>query len=411
MDQYIAINDKTPLLFKPILKKADADQSGRIDSQTELGKAKEIGKNKLEKFCPKKYQEFLAFLDNSLSYNVEATSYHWNNAEREITALAYYPVGLDVPGEKFPLIVFSHGIGMCGDQSHFLMKHLASKGYVIIAPDHKDSKMCSIDHGMQMSTWEIYKGFIKGHLNLGKTVKALFPEQVEMLKDISYRPEEISFVIDQALVHPFLSSRIDQDRIGMAGHSLGGFTAELIAGAPIDCNPPDVCSAEACSEAEENFDTSEFSPITCCGVGNCGQEFQYADERIKTIMLYGPGSFLAVNEQSFQGIDAPVMIMRGKLLLEVDKINSTSVYNNVESDSKYMLELSGVDHMTVSDKMSEVPGAKALLPGYWFYGVKKEIYEDWSVAFFDAYLKGDYSRLESEINSENCLVELTYDEN
>jgi predicted alpha/beta-fold hydrolase len=55
--------------------------------------------------------------------------------------------GLDVtvwqPGETtaaaLPIVVFSHGFQGCATQSRFLMAALASAGYLVIAPNHRDA--------------------------------------------------------------------------------------------------------------------------------------------------------------------------------------------------------------------------------------------------------------------------------
>lgn len=39
-----------------------------------------------------------------------------------------------------PLIVFSHGFDGCNTQSAFLMRSLAASGYIVMAPNHADSK-------------------------------------------------------------------------------------------------------------------------------------------------------------------------------------------------------------------------------------------------------------------------------
>ena len=63
--------------------------------------------------------------------------------------------GLDVAiwrppagGEPYPLVLFSHGVSSCKDQSSYLMEALAEHGFLVAAPDHADNK-CPI---VQMPT-------------------------------------------------------------------------------------------------------------------------------------------------------------------------------------------------------------------------------------------------------------------
>lgn len=124
-------------------------------------------------------------------------------------------VALNAPpsdARRFPLIVFSHGSGGLSIQSYFLAEHLASHGFVVIAPGH-----------------------------VGNTaLDLLFPGTPFEASD---RPLDVSLVITDLLekdldpASPFFG-RIDPWRIGVAGHSFGGFTT-LAMSAGFQDVPPD----------------------------------------------------------------------------------------------------------------------------------------------------------------------------
>lgn len=57
-----------------------------------------------------------------------------DNATLDLTAVREAPIATDGP---FPLIAFSHGSGGIRFQNTFQMEHLASHGYVVVAPDHQ----------------------------------------------------------------------------------------------------------------------------------------------------------------------------------------------------------------------------------------------------------------------------------
>jgi predicted dienelactone hydrolase len=110
-------------------------------------------------------------------------------------------------GERFPLVVFSHGSGGVRFQSWFLLQALASHGYVVVAPDHAGNT--SLDLLMGTS------------------------EPVPVVA--SNRPRDVSFAIDQMLARSseptdLLAGAVDGSRIAVAGHSFGGFTALAVAG-------------------------------------------------------------------------------------------------------------------------------------------------------------------------------------
>lgn len=51
------------------------------------------------------------------------------------------------PGGPFPVVVFSHGIAGFPTQSAFLMTHLASWGFVVVAPDHPSRDLAAVLRG------------------------------------------------------------------------------------------------------------------------------------------------------------------------------------------------------------------------------------------------------------------------
>jgi hypothetical protein len=44
----------------------------------------------------------------------------------------------DVSGGPYPLVVYSHGFGIYRQSAAYMLEHLASYGFVVIAPDHHE---------------------------------------------------------------------------------------------------------------------------------------------------------------------------------------------------------------------------------------------------------------------------------
>ncbi len=109
------------------------------------------------------------------------------------------------PG-TYPLIIFSHGFGGEKRQSTFLYTHLASHGYVVASMDHIGN-----------TTEDMISGASEPNN----------PAQLEQF--MSDRPIDCSFVIDLMLKGEANIS-IDADRIGISGHSFGGWTSLMTCG-------------------------------------------------------------------------------------------------------------------------------------------------------------------------------------
>jgi predicted dienelactone hydrolase len=161
--------------------------------------------------------------------------------DRTLTVDAWYPVDADdavgVPGsvydllfaglpsevaldgplvsmaEPFPLVVFSHGNNGIRFQSFFLTEILASHGFVVVAPDHAGNTAADL----------------------------ILPGPPFETRD---RPLDISLVITRMLEKnadpsdPFFEA-LDGIRIGVMGHSFGGFTTLAMTSGFQDV-PPDL---------------------------------------------------------------------------------------------------------------------------------------------------------------------------
>ncbi len=119
--------------------------------------------------------------------------------------------------EKFPLILFSHGLGGYKSQNLINIETLVSQGYIVIAPDHTYDATISI-----FNNGDIIE-FSSGLPN------DVSPEEFWEVRipQINTRAGDMSFIIDklQTMKDYNLYSSIDFNKIGIFGHSFGGATS------------------------------------------------------------------------------------------------------------------------------------------------------------------------------------------
>lgn len=127
----------------------------------------------------------------------------------------------EMEGDVYPLILFSHGLGGSKDAFEELCDHLASHGYVVINPSHADS--------------------VQERRRKGETVTR---ESARDLRQVAGdakwgRMADLTLILDSldtieadvpGLRTPDGRGRVDRERVGVAGHSAGAMTTQLISG-------------------------------------------------------------------------------------------------------------------------------------------------------------------------------------
>jgi predicted dienelactone hydrolase len=122
--------------------------------------------------------------------------------DREVFAPVTVAPGAEISDtkQKYPIVLLSHGTGGSAVQMMWLGYYLASRGYIVAAVNH---------HGNTAAERQpAAPGFL------------LYWE----------RARDLSVLLDRLLADPLFGPRIDRDRIGAAGFSLGGYTVVSIAG-------------------------------------------------------------------------------------------------------------------------------------------------------------------------------------
>ncbi|TGN63046.1 hypothetical protein EXE59_03110 [Nocardioides eburneiflavus] len=148
---------------------------------------------------------------------------------RATTALATYPgtarlgAEADLDGGPYPLVVLSAGFAITPDSYAWLAEHLASHGFVVVAPQHEET----------LNPSDLWRSAVDRPAAVAAT-----RTYVKMAADPGGD----------------LAGLVDPNTVGILGHSYGGYTALAAGGARVD---PDAFTA-SCDRARGDDDPIVF---------------------------------------------------------------------------------------------------------------------------------------------------------
>lgn len=208
-----------------------------------------------------------------------------------MTAIAAYPTATSGPPTErypfkvdatlgappaagtFPLIVVSHGVGGSALTHHDSMTALARSGFVVAAVEHPGDNFR--DSG----------GFGTDLQLIG-------------------RAHHIVALVDGVLADARIGRLVDRSRIGMAGHSAGGYTALLIAGAV-----PNFALKEEYRKAVA-FDTYLSRADAVSNFRRKPGLEVVADQRVRAIFLMAPALAYVFDRKALSKVEIPVRLYR-----------------------------------------------------------------------------------------------------
>ena len=191
----------------------------------------------------------LEILDDKLGISFPVLVHYPTHAQSIPTQTGPYTMDVSVDAEiaagKFPLILISHG----NSGSHLIYRtistYLAQHGYIVAMPEH---------YGNNRRNNEL----------------------AQSIENLQYRPRHCSLTVDH-LIQEYTPSII-REKIGIIGHSFGGYTALALAGG---------------------------TPWTQSGIA---VEVQ-SDSRIKALILMAPAAAYFYPEGSLNRVNLPILLM------------------------------------------------------------------------------------------------------
>lgn len=193
--------------------------------------------------------------------------------------------------ESRPVLLFSHGYGGIRWQSGFLVEHLASHGYIVVAPDHTNNTFLDNDDS-------------------------------EFEAILLRRPQDIIDSFDWALsqsedTSSSLSGCIDGAAgYAVSGHSFGGYTAYAVAGATLDDQQ--------------------------------GGTINLSDDRAWAVVPLAPWDAYVLTSGATATVDVPVMCLSGTLDETTTWASVTAMYDDLTATPRYLGEFPTAGHFSFS---------------------------------------------------------------
>ncbi len=265
-----------------------------------------------------------------------------------ILAVSGVPVSSSGP---FPLVVFSHGSGGLRWQSAFFTEVLASHGFVVVSADHAGNT--AVD---------------------SITGAAVADEQAAI-----DRPADASFLLDAVLAGANgapadLIPAIDPDRVGIGGHSFGGYTGLAAAS---------------------------------------GRSGFTADPRIDAVLGFAAYTRL-LPDAELESVDVPTMLVSGTLDTTTPIAADTErPWDLVPGRPLYRVDLTGAGHQSFTDVCAyqelgrTIPDAPELVvayvdelataactPDFLPIATAHQLIVRYGVAFMEAHVAGDEAATE-----------------
>lgn len=280
----------------------------------------------------------------------------------------------DLSADPYPLVILSPAFSSGRTAYAWLAEHLASYGFVVIAPEHHEMYTQSLDW-----FW-----------------RATITRPQDILRVLEY-------VDAQTMVGGVLEAVIDPQTVAVLGHSYGGYTALAAAGAPINMES----MAALCESALEANDPAawlcdltlpyvmEMADLAGLDAAPEGNWPVWADARIDAIVPMAGDAYL-FDPEGLAEIDIPVMAIGGTLDTGTPYHWGTlRTYEHVSSDRKVQVGFEYAEHMIFSSSCdvmpfyTEVGFGTGCIDQVWDMARAHDLINHFTTAFLLAELKGD----------------------
>ena len=276
----------------------------------------------------------------------------------------------DSTNAPYPLVIFAHGRQSFRFQSTFLLEHLASYGFVVLAVEYEDNFASFGTDGYYTSL-------------------------ISRPQDVT---RQIDFAEDLTQGEGAFAGMIDPTRIAVTGHSFGGWTSLAAAGAQLDLNAFRVwCDDNPQEEAIHACNVvlaHEADLATLAGLDTAPNALWPAqgDARVDAIVSFAPNSGM-FGSDGISAVTVPGLFLYGSNDTYAEVFQNQFDY--IANDHKNLVIFENADHYIYFNECRDLPG---FIEAGLFFGCSDPVWDQarahdlinhFTTAFLLAELNGD----------------------
>ncbi|MEL4895223.1 alpha/beta hydrolase [Crocosphaera sp. Alani8] len=244
------------------------------------------------------------------------------NRQRSFDMHLYQPKAWQL--EKAPVIVVSHGLGSHPNDFSSLGKKLASYGFLVVLPQHIGSDQQQLEDMLNGYSRELYD-----------------------LQEFINRPLDVTYILDELEKRnkTEFDNKLNLEKVGVIGHSFGGYTALSVAGATWDFqNIKNYCDRQV-------WEANLSMLLQCQTLDLPRQEYNFRDPRVAAIAIINPVNSVIFGSQGLSKIDIPIIISAGTHDPATPPIiEQIRTFAWVKSQDKYLFVMEGQAHFLNTPK-------------------------------------------------------------
>jgi predicted dienelactone hydrolase len=297
-----------------------------IEVMERLNQLDKLNNRSLDLVIEQSQQETNRALSNAVTSSKPQKWYKENlslidpQRQRSITADLYQPDSQ----QPTPLLVISPGLASNLSESIFieLAEHLASQGFTVAVIEHPNSNTQQLENLLQGMAREVM-------------------EPSEFID----RPRDVSYLLDELTKRNNSTQwrdRIDLQRVGVMGHSFGGYTALALVGAQINfANLRQICAPRRFDLAAANVSLI----LQCEALKLPEKPYQFSDKRIQAAFIFNPIGSAVFGEAGLRQVKTPVFMVSGsKDKLASPLLEQVCPFTWLNNSHKYLAMIQGATH-------------------------------------------------------------------